>query len=72
MYQLQHEVQPSAQVFVGSLKTSLRFNALLSVLLHNRFINRDDLDFSTIANMQPTQEWDLQEVNNGTLEYPTQ
>jgi hypothetical protein len=42
------------------------------VLLHNRFINRDDLDFSTIANMQPTQEWDLQEVNNGTLEYPTQ
>lgn len=38
----------------------------------NRFINRDDLDFATIANMQPTQEWDLQEVNNGTLEYPTQ
>jgi hypothetical protein len=37
-----------------------------------RFINREDLDFSTIANMQPTQEWDLQELNNGTLEYPTQ
>jgi hypothetical protein len=48
------------------------FNGLLVVVLHNRFINRDDLDFSTIANMQPTQEWDLQEVNNGTLEYPTQ
>ncbi|KAF8058416.1 PITH domain-containing protein 1 [Scenedesmus sp. PABB004] len=37
------------------------------------FINRDDLDFAAIASMQPTQEWDLQEVNaNGTLEYPTQ
>lgn len=22
--------------------------------------------------MQPTQEWDLQEINDGTLEYPTQ
>jgi hypothetical protein len=35
------------------------------------FINRDDLDFAAIASMQPTQEWDLQEENNGTLEYPT-
>eukprot|EP00879_Flechtneria_rotunda_P025864 GHRR01027518.1.p1 GENE.GHRR01027518.1~~GHRR01027518.1.p1 ORF type:complete len:110 (+),score=25.96 GHRR01027518.1:1068-1397(+) len=37
------------------------------------FINRDDLDFTTIANMMPVQEWDLQEVNiTGLLEYPTQ
>jgi hypothetical protein len=37
-----------------------------------RFINRDDLDFATIANMAPVQEWDLQEANDGSLEYPTQ
>lgn len=37
------------------------------------FINRDDLDFASIAQLPPTQEWDLQEVNTaGLLEYPTQ
>lgn len=61
-----HLWQPYLFAFVSLI------SGLLSVLLQHRFINRDDLDFSTIANMQPTQEWDLQEVNNGTLEYPTQ
>jgi hypothetical protein len=36
------------------------------------FINRDDLDFAGIASMAPVQEWDLQESNDGSLEYPTQ
>jgi hypothetical protein len=36
------------------------------------FINRDDLDFAGIASMAPLQEWDLQESNDGSLEYPTQ
>eukprot|EP00775_Hariotina_reticulata_P003144 gene3144-3421_t len=37
------------------------------------FINREDLDFATIADMTAVQEWDLQEENgNGMLEYPTQ
>eukprot|EP00697_Spironema_sp_BW2_P016713 gnl/Spiro4/8103_TR4269_c0_g1_i1.p1 gnl/Spiro4/8103_TR4269_c0_g1~~gnl/Spiro4/8103_TR4269_c0_g1_i1.p1 ORF type:complete len:233 (-),score=65.43 gnl/Spiro4/8103_TR4269_c0_g1_i1:51-707(-) len=36
------------------------------------FINRDDLDFGTVAAMTPTQDWDLQMQNaNGALEYPT-
>jgi hypothetical protein len=42
------------------------------MLIICRFINRDDLDFATIANMAPVQEWDLQEANDGSLEYPTQ
>jgi hypothetical protein len=36
------------------------------------FINRDDLDFSTAADLAPTQEWELVENANGTMEYPTQ
>jgi hypothetical protein len=36
------------------------------------FINRDDLDFASITSMAPVQEWDLQESNDGSLEYPTQ
>ena len=36
------------------------------------FINRDDLDFSTVADLAPVQEWDLLENLNGTMEYPTQ
>ncbi|WIA37737.1 hypothetical protein OEZ86_014615 [Tetradesmus obliquus] len=36
------------------------------------FINRDDLDFASISSMAPLQEWDLQQDNDGSLEYPTQ
>lgn len=36
------------------------------------FINRDDLDFASISSMPPLQEWDLQQDNDGSLEYPTQ
>lgn len=36
------------------------------------FVNRDDLDFSTAADLQPTQEWDLLENVDGLIEYPTQ
>ena len=36
------------------------------------FVNRDDLDFSTVEDMAPVQEWDLMENQDGTMEYPTQ
>jgi PITH domain len=36
------------------------------------FINRDDMDFSTAADLTPVQEWDLVENLNGQMEYPTQ
>ncbi|KAH7622446.1 putative PITH domain-containing protein 1 [Nannochloris sp. 'desiccata'] len=36
------------------------------------FINRDDLDFSTVTELAPVQEWDLLENFNGQMEYPTQ
>lgn len=36
------------------------------------FINRDDLDFGTVSQLDPVQEWDLVENLNGTMEYPTQ
>eukprot|EP00890_Picochlorum_soloecismus_P003370 jgi/Picsp_1/4033/NSC_01545-R1_protein len=34
------------------------------------FANRDDLDFSVVRDMDPVQEWDLMENENGTIEYP--
>jgi hypothetical protein len=36
------------------------------------FINRDDLDFSTVSDLVPVQEWDLVDNSDGTMEYPTQ
>ena len=37
-----------------------------------RFINRDDIDFSTAESLPAVQEWDLQEEDpQGLLEYPT-
>ena len=36
------------------------------------FINRDDLDFATVAGMPAVQEWDLLENAAGQIEYPTQ
>ena len=35
------------------------------------YINREDLDFSTVAQLPPVQQWDLQDNLNGQLEYPT-
>ncbi|CAL9186203.1 unnamed protein product [Musa hybrid cultivar] len=35
------------------------------------FINRDGIDFSDAQNMQPVQEWDLNENLQGLLEYQT-
>jgi hypothetical protein len=35
------------------------------------FINRDDLDFSSVQDMKSVQEWDLQEDYQGVMEYPT-
>ena len=34
------------------------------------FANRDDLDFSVVGDMDPVQEWDLLENENGAIEYP--
>ena len=36
------------------------------------YTNREDLDFSTVAELPPVQQWDLQENLNGSIEYPTQ
>ena len=36
------------------------------------YTNREDLDFSTVAELPPVQQWDLQENLNGQIEYPTQ
>ena len=36
------------------------------------YTNREDLDFSTAAELPPVQQWDLQENLNGSIEYPTQ
>ena len=36
------------------------------------YTNRNDLDFSTVADMAPTQAWDLQELQQASMEYPTQ
>jgi hypothetical protein len=36
------------------------------------FVNREDLDFATVAELQPVQQWDLQENEAGQMEYPTQ
>ncbi|KAH7424715.1 hypothetical protein KP509_11G020900 [Ceratopteris richardii] len=35
------------------------------------FLNRQDIDFSTAAEMNPVQEWELAENLQGTLEYQT-
>ena len=45
----------------------------LSVLLLCQvYVNRDNLDFSTVAELPAVQEWDLLENTNGQMEYPTQ
>jgi hypothetical protein len=36
------------------------------------YVNRDDLDFSLVADLPPVQQWDLQENHTGQMEYPTQ
>ena len=36
------------------------------------YTNREDLDFCTVAELPPVQQWDLQENLNGQIEYPTQ
>lgn len=36
------------------------------------YINRDDIDFTTVADLAPVQEWELQDNSSGFLEYPTQ
>ena len=36
------------------------------------YTNRNDLDFATVADMAPTQAWDLQEQQQASMEYPTQ
>jgi hypothetical protein len=36
------------------------------------YINRDDLDFGSVADLPPIQKWDLQENLRGEIEYPTQ
>ncbi len=42
------------------------------MLLCQVYINRDSLDFSTVAELPAVQEWDLLENLNGHMEYPTQ
>lgn len=36
------------------------------------YINRNDLDFASVATLPPIQEWDLVENIDGRMEYPTQ
>ncbi len=36
------------------------------------YINRDDLDFATVADLPAVQEWELLENYSGQIEYPTQ
>ena len=36
------------------------------------YVNREDLDFGTVADLPPVQKWDLQENLRGEIEYPTQ
>ena len=36
------------------------------------YVNREGLDFSTVADLTPMQQWDLQENLSGQMEYPTQ
>ena len=36
------------------------------------FTNRDDLDFATVADLPPTQSWELAENLDGRIELPTQ
>ena len=35
-------------------------------------MHRDALDFGSVADMPPTQQWDLQESGQADMEYPTQ
>ena len=35
-----------------------------------RFVNREDLDFATVQDVPPTQEFTLNEDFRGILEYP--
>lgn len=35
------------------------------------YVNRDDLDFGTVAELPPQQKWDLQENLRGEIEYTT-
>ena len=36
------------------------------------FTNRDDLDFAAVADLPPTQSWELTENLDGRIELPTQ
>ena len=36
------------------------------------YVNRDALDFGGVADLAPTQQWDLQETGQASMEYPTQ
>lgn len=36
------------------------------------YANRDDLDFSAVADVPAVQEWELLENFDGQIEYPTQ
>ncbi|KAL3135375.1 hypothetical protein ABBQ32_007563 [Trebouxia sp. C0010 RCD-2024] len=35
------------------------------------YTNRNDLDFAAVADMAPVQAWDLQELQQASMEYPT-
>lgn len=36
------------------------------------YVNREDLDFGMVADLQPVQEWDLVDNTAGLVDYPTQ
>ncbi|KFM26470.1 PITH domain-containing protein 1 [Auxenochlorella protothecoides] len=36
------------------------------------YVNREDLDFGMVADLQPIQEWDLVDNTAGVVDYPTQ
>ncbi len=36
------------------------------------YVNREGLDFASIGDVPPVQQWDLQENLSGQMEYPTQ
>eukprot|EP00951_Prasinocladus_malaysianus_P047446 scaffold650490_cov34-Prasinocladus_malaysianus.AAC.1 len=41
------------------------------LLIYIPYINRHDLDFSSVEALAPVQEWNLVENSRGTMEYPT-
>lgn len=49
------------------------FSSLVAYIVSavRSWINREDIDFSSVDDVAPTQEWELSENPQGEIEYPT-